>query len=75
MRVEPMSFGRYRIGCEVDAIAEHDRCTVAQIADAYDDGDADERDPELIAARVQGRAEQHALKSRLALNAFAPRGV
>ena len=33
MRVEPMSFGRYRIGCEVDAIADHDRQAVAQIAD------------------------------------------
>jgi hypothetical protein len=72
MRVEPMSFGRYRIGCEVDAIADHDRNTVAQIAAAYDDGnaDADERDPELIAARVQGRAEQHALKSRLAVRRY-----
>jgi hypothetical protein len=70
MRVEPMSFGRYRVGCEVDAIAEHDRRTVAQIADAYADGDADERDPELIAARVQGRAEQHALKSRLAVRRY-----
>jgi hypothetical protein len=67
-----MSFGRYRIGCEVDAIADHDRDTVAQIAAAYDDGDADadERDPELIAARVQGRAEQHALKSRLAVRRY-----
>jgi hypothetical protein len=70
MRVEPMSFGRYRIGCEVDAIAEHDRVTVAQIADAYADGDADERDPELTAARVQGRSEQHALKSRLAVRRY-----
>jgi hypothetical protein len=70
MRVEPMSFGRYRIGCEVDAIAEHDRETVAQIADASDDGDADWRDPELVAARVQGRAEQHALKSRLAVRRY-----
>jgi hypothetical protein len=71
MRVEPMSFGRYRIGCEIDAIAEHDRRTVAQIADASEgSSDADERDPELVAARVQGRAEQHALKSRLAVRRY-----
>jgi len=71
MRVEPMSFGRYRIGCEIDAIAEHDRRTVAQIADASEgESDADERDPELVAARVQGRAEQHALKSRLAVRRY-----
>ena len=36
MRVEPMSFGRSRIGCEVDAIADHDRQAVAQIADLYE---------------------------------------
>ena len=70
MRVEPISFGRYRIGCEVDAIADHDRVTVAQIADAAEDGDVDERDPELIAARIQGRAEQYALKSRLAVRRY-----
>ena len=51
--------------------AEHDRRTVAQIADASDgSSDADERDPELVAARVQGRAEQHALKSRLAVRRY-----
>jgi PilZ domain len=70
MRVEPISFGRYRIGCEVDAIAEHDRRTVAQIAEAAQDGHVDERDPEVTAARIQGRAEQHALKSRLAVRRY-----
>jgi PilZ domain len=70
MRVEPISFGRYRVGCEVDAIAEHDRMTVAQIADASDEGDERERDPDLTAARIQGRAEQHALKSRLAVRRY-----
>jgi hypothetical protein len=70
MRIEPMSFGRSRIGCEIDAIADHDRQAVGLIADAYDEGDASARDPEATAARVQGRAEQHALKSRLAVRRY-----
>jgi PilZ domain len=70
MRVEPISFGRYRVGCEVAAIAEHDRDVVVQIAEAADDGDVDERDPVVMAARIQGRAEQHALKSRLAVRRY-----
>jgi hypothetical protein len=70
MRVEPMSFGRSRIGCEVDAIADHDRQAVAQIADLYEEGDPAARAPEVTAARVQGRSEQHALKSRLAVRRY-----
>jgi hypothetical protein len=71
MRAEPISFGRYRVGCEVAAIAEHDRAMVVQIAEAAEsDADADERDPVMMAARIQGRAEQHALKSRLAVRRY-----
>ena len=71
MRVEPMSFGRYRIGLR----DRRDRR--ARPRDGRPDrrclrraSDADERDPELVAARVQGRAEQHALKSRLAVRRY-----
>jgi hypothetical protein len=70
MRIEPMSFGRSRIACEVDSIADHDREAVSQIADSYEEGDVSARNPEATAARVQGRAEQHALKSRLAVRRY-----
>ena len=47
MRAEPMSSGRSRIGCEVDAIAHHDREVVVQIAEAAEsaaDADGETRD-------------------------------
>ena len=51
MRAEPISFGRYRVGCEVAAIAEHDRAMVVQIAEAAEsDADADQRYPVIMAA-------------------------
>src|SRR2546423_103023 len=70
MRIEPMSFGRSRIACEVDSIADHDREAVSQIAHSYDEGDASARNPQATAARVQGRSEQHALQSRLAVRRY-----
>ncbi|HYX85083.1 MAG TPA: PilZ domain-containing protein [Gaiellales bacterium] len=67
VRSEPVSFGRHRIGCEVSAIAEHDLEAVTAIAEAGEEGDVSERRPDLVAARVQNRAELHALKSRLTI--------
>ena len=63
----PVAFGRHRIGCEVNAIADHDREAVSAIAETGEDGDVDERRPDLVAARAQNRAELHALKSRLTI--------
>jgi PilZ domain len=67
VRDEAVAFGRHRIGCEVNAIAEHDREAVSAIAESGDEGDASERRPDLVAARAQNRAELHALKSRLTI--------
>ena len=55
------------LGCEVNAIAEHDREAVSAIAESGEDGDVAERRPDLVAARAQNRAELHALKSRLTI--------
>jgi hypothetical protein len=70
VRTEPVSFGRYRIGCEISAIADHDREAVTAIAAADDEGDESERRPDLAAARARGRSEQHALKSRLTVRRY-----
>ena len=70
VRTDPVSFGRYRIGCEVTAIADHDRTTVEAIAESAGDGDETQRRPDVTAARVRGRSEQHALKSRLTVRRY-----
>jgi len=67
VRDEAVAFGRHRIGCEVNAIAEHDREAVSAIAEGGEDGDVAERRPDLVAARAQNRAELHALKERLTI--------
>jgi hypothetical protein len=67
VRDETVAFGRHRIGCEVNAIADHDREAVSAIAESGEEGDVDERRPDLVAARAQNRAELHALKSRLTI--------
>jgi hypothetical protein len=67
VRDETVAFGRHRIGCEVTAIAEHDRDAVSAIAEHGEDGDVAERRPDLVAARAQNRAELHALKERLTI--------
>jgi len=67
VRDEAVAFGRHRIGCEVNAIAEHDREAVSAIAERGEDGDVAERRPDLVAARAQNRAELHALKERLTI--------
>jgi hypothetical protein len=67
VRDEAVAFGRHRIGCEVNAIAEHDREAVSAIAESGEEGDVSERRPDLVAARAQNRAELHALKSRLTI--------
>jgi PilZ domain len=67
VRDEAVAFGRHRIGCEVNAIAEHDREAVSAIAENGDEGDVEERRPDLVAARAQNRVELHALKERLTI--------
>jgi hypothetical protein len=67
VRDEAVAFGRHRIGCEVNAIADHDREAVSAIAASGEDGDVAERRPDLVAARAQNRAELHALKARLTI--------
>jgi len=67
VRDEAVAFGRHRIGCEVNAIADHDRDAVSAIAATGDEGDVAERRPDLVAARAQNRVELHALKERLTI--------
>ncbi|HSD03402.1 MAG TPA: PilZ domain-containing protein [Gaiellales bacterium] len=67
VRDETVAFGRHRIGCEVNAIAEHDRKAVTAIAASGEEGDVSERRPDLVAARAQNRVELHALKERLTI--------
>ena len=70
VRCDPAPYGRYRCGCEITAISDHDRQVISSLAAARrEDGSADQRNPETVELRARVRAESSGLSSRLRDNA------